>query len=151
MIPDQSTFTCMLQWHGDNENYETFLRTHRITFPEGQELTGGAAHNLQHPQQTNPEELFAASVATCMMQTILAVFSRAKVLVTAYSDEPEALLELVERRYKVTKVTLRPRILVQGPVDAEKFTTLIAKAHANCFITLSVQSDVIVLPEFISA
>ena len=81
MIPEQSTFTCAIYWHGDNEDYDTFPRTHRIAFRRGQELTVGAAHNLQHPQQTDPEELFAASVATCMMQTILAVFSRSKIAI----------------------------------------------------------------------
>ncbi len=150
MIPEQSTFTCAITWHGNNLDYDAFPRVHRITFPTGQELTAGAAHKVQHPQQTNPEELFAASVATCMMQTILAVFSRARIAIKAYSDEPEALLELVERRYKVTKVTLRPRILVEGPVDAEKFALLVQKAHANCFITLSVNSDVVVIPEYLS-
>jgi organic hydroperoxide reductase OsmC/OhrA len=150
MIPEQSTFTCTVHWHGNNSDYDNFLRVHRIAFPLGQEITGGGAHHVQNPEQTNPEELFAASVASCMMMTILAVFSRSKIVIKTYRDDPVALLELVERRYKVTKVTLKPKIVVEGPVDQEKFANLIQKSHANCFITLSVNSEVVVEPEFIS-
>jgi organic hydroperoxide reductase OsmC/OhrA len=119
--------------------------------PAGLQLKSGGAHMAQDPTQTNPEELFAAAVASCMMMTILAVFSRSKIVVTSYEDHPEALLELVERRYKVTKVTLKPRIVLEGPIDKEKFDNLIQKSHANCFVSLSVKSEVVVEPTFISA
>jgi len=81
--------------------------------------------------------------------TILAVFSKSKIPITAYDDKPESLLEFVERRFKVTRVTLRPRITVGTPIEKEKLETLIQKAHANCFITLSVRSEVIVEPTFV--
>ena len=152
MPPDKSVFTCKIRWLGsDNQDYDTFDRRHRITLRRGQEVIAGGAHEVQDASQTNPEELFAASVASCMMMTILAVFSRAKIPVLAYEDEPEALLEFVERRFRVTKVTLRPRITLAGQHDREKLDTLISKAHANCFITLSVKSEVVVEPAFVVA
>jgi len=151
MIPEISTFRCTLDWKGENRDYDTFPRLHEITFPGGARLTAGGAHKIEHPTQTNPEELFAASVATCMMMTILAVFSRSRIPVLEYHDEPEATLQLVERRYRVTKVLLRPRIVLEGSHDAEKLSTLIQKSHANCFITLSVTSEVVVEPTFVTA
>jgi organic hydroperoxide reductase OsmC/OhrA len=151
MLPEKSSFTCHIQWQGNTQDYDTFPRVHQITMPAGVTLKSGGAHNPQDPTQTNPEELFAAAVGSCMMMTILAVFCRSKIMVRAYEDHTEALLELVERRYKVTKVTLRPRIVVEGPVDREKFDNLIQKAHANCFISLSVKSEVVVEPEYLSA
>jgi organic hydroperoxide reductase OsmC/OhrA len=150
-LPERSTYTCVLAWSGNNTDYETFPRTHTVHFPNGGGLIGGGAGTVQHAQQSNPEELFAASVGSCMMMTILAVFCRSKIAVSAYEDRPEAVLELVERRYKVTKVILRPRITIVGEVDRAKFDTLVEKAHANCFISLSVKSEIIVEAEFISA
>jgi organic hydroperoxide reductase OsmC/OhrA len=152
MLPEKSSFTCRILWLGsDNTDYDVFDRRHRVTLPRGQEFITGGAHLVQDSAQTNPEELFAASVASCMMMTILAVFSRSKIAITAYRDEPEAVLELVERRYRVTKVILRPRIVLSGSYDREKLDNLIQKSHANCFITLSVKSEVVVEPIFVMA
>jgi organic hydroperoxide reductase OsmC/OhrA len=149
MIPDSSTFRCTIRWQGaNNTDYETFGRTHEVTLPAGQSIIGGAAHNIQHPEQTNPEELFAAAVGTCMMMTILAVFSIAKIPVLAYEDQVEALLEKVERRWWVAKVILRPRISLGGHYEREKLDNLIAKSHANCFVSLSVKSEIVVEPTF---
>jgi organic hydroperoxide reductase OsmC/OhrA len=152
MLPEKSVFTCKIRWLGrDNQDYDTFDRRHRIGLPRGQELLVGAAHKVQDSSQTNPEELLAAAVGSCMMMTILAVFSRSKIPVLAYEDEPEALMEFVERRTRITRVTLRPRITIAGQHDREKLDNLISKAHANCTITLSVKSEVVVESVFIVA
>ena len=152
MPPDSSLFNCKIRWLGsDNQDHDTFDRRHRISLPRGQEMIVGGAHQIQDSSQTNPEELFAAAVGCCMMMTILAVFSRAKIPILAYEDEPEALLEFVERRFRVTKVKLRPRITLKEMQDREKLDNLISKAHANCFISLSVKSEVVVEPVYVTA
>jgi organic hydroperoxide reductase OsmC/OhrA len=149
-MPDSSAFTCRIRWQGtSNSDYDTFIRKHEVTLPGGQSFISGGGLVVQHPAQTNPEELFAASVGTCMMMTILAVFSRAKIPILTYEDQPEALLQKGERSFSVTKVTLRPRITLQGTFDREKLDNLISKSHANCYISLSVKSDVIVEPTFV--
>jgi organic hydroperoxide reductase OsmC/OhrA len=150
MIPEKSSFTCNIVWQGaNNQDFEHFTRAHDIRFPLGQKLIGAGAHVVNTPEQTNPEELFAAAVATCMMMTILAVLSKAQIPVVSYEDQPVADLELVERRFRVTRVTLRPIIGIQGPIDVEKLTNLVQKSHANCFVTLSVKSEVIVEPTWV--
>ncbi len=151
MDTEPSIWTCELHWSGENGDYETFSRLSEVKFPGGQKLQAGAAHKVQSAAQTNPEEVFAAAVGSCMMMTILAVFSRSKVTVVSYDDKPEALLEFVDRRFRVTKVTLRPRIAIAGPIEPEKLQNLVGKSHANCFITLSVKAEVIVEPTFVSA
>jgi organic hydroperoxide reductase OsmC/OhrA len=146
---EPSTYSCKIRWQGDNRDYETFLRVMDVALPGGAKLKAGGAHKIQDLEQTNPEELFAASVGTCMMMTILAVFSKAQIVVTSYEDSPEALLEFVDRRFRVTKVTLRPRIKLTARVDEEKLKSLVEKSHANCFVTLSVKSEVLVEPVWI--
>jgi organic hydroperoxide reductase OsmC/OhrA len=152
MLPEKSLFSCKIRWlGGDNQDYDTFDRRHRVTLPRRQELVVGAAHKVQDSLQTNPEELLAASVGCCMMVTVLAVFSKSRVPVLAYEDEPKALMEFIERRTRITRVTLRPRITIAGQHDREKLNNLISKAHANCTITLSVKSEVVVEPAFVEA
>ncbi len=151
MLPETSSYTCSIHWEGGNEDYDTFSRLHSVGFPGGVKFSAGGTHHIEKPSQTNPEELFAAAVGSCMMMTILAVFSRSRITVSSYDDTPEAVLQYVERRYKITKVILRPRIVVEGTPDPEKMQTLIQKSHANCFISLSVKSEVIVEPTFVTA
>jgi organic hydroperoxide reductase OsmC/OhrA len=152
MLPETSSYFCTIHWQGDNvRDYDQFARLHEITWPGGQTLVSGAAHLIQNPRQTNPEELFASAVGSCMMATILAVFSKAQIPVTAYEDRVEAVLEFVERRFRVTKVFLRPQITLQGNFAEDKLKSLIEKSHANCFISLSVKSNVIVEPTFIQS
>jgi organic hydroperoxide reductase OsmC/OhrA len=152
MSLDSPLFTCRIRWLGsDNQDYDTFDRRHRISLLRGQEMIVGGAHQIQDSAQTNPEELLAASVGCCMMMTILAVFCRSKIPILAYEDEPEALMEFVERRNRITRVMLRPRITLTGRHDREKLDSLISKAHANCIITLSVKSEVVVEPVYVAA
>jgi organic hydroperoxide reductase OsmC/OhrA len=150
MLPDSSTFTCRIRWQGtSNTDYDTFDRRHEVILPGGQKLLGGGGLIVQDPKQTNPEELLAAAVGACMMVTILAVFTRSKIPIVAYEDQPEALLQKGERLYTVTKVTLRPRITIHGTLDRAKLDNLIAKSHANCYITQSVKSEVVVEPTYV--
>jgi organic hydroperoxide reductase OsmC/OhrA len=150
MNSEPSLHVCELHWQGDNSDFDHFPRLHPIRFPGGQQVQSGAAHHVQDPAQTNPEELFAAAVGSCMMMTILAVFSKARVTVLSYDDKPEALLDFVDRRFRVTKVTLRPRIMIRGPIEKEKLDSLVQKSHANCFVTLSVKSEVLVEASYVS-
>lgn len=150
MQSEPSLHVAEIHWRGSNADYDGFSRLHEVTFPGGQKVQSGGAHNIQSSTQTNPEELLAAAVGSCMMMTILAVFSKSRITVLSYDDKPEALLDFVERRFRVTRVTLRPRIVIQGPFEQEKLDTLVQKSHANCFIGLSVKSDVIVEPTFVS-
>lgn len=149
MNTESSVHGCRIVWQGDNRDYDNFSRVMNVAFPGGAAVKVGGATQIQDPRQTNPEELFAAAVGTCMMMTILAVFSRAQILVSSYEDTPEAVLEFVDRRFRVVKVTLRPKIRLGVKTESEKLTNLVQKAHANCFITLSVKSEVVVEPTWI--
>jgi organic hydroperoxide reductase OsmC/OhrA len=150
-MTEASTHSCNIEWRGNTLELDNFSRQHRITFPSQQELSGGTAGKAsQDFPHTNPEELLAAAVGTCLMMTVLAVFSKSRIKIVSYSDNPEALLEFVDRRYRVTKVTLHPIITVSEGIDIEKFNTLIQKSHANCFIALSVKSDVVIEPTFLT-
>jgi organic hydroperoxide reductase OsmC/OhrA len=149
MNTEPSLLRCTIDWTGDNREYETFSRVMNVGFPAGVQIRAGGAHKIQDPLQTNPEELFAAAVGACMMMTILAVFSKAQIPVVSYEDQPEALLEFADRRFRVTRVTLRPRIVLKASADEARLKSLIEKSHANCIITLSVKSEVVVEPTFV--
>ncbi len=141
-------FTCTVEWSGDTVDYDNFSRTHQVTFPRGQKLIESSAGQALDPTVTNPEELFAASLGTCLMLTFLAVCSRGRINVRSYVDNPEAIVEFVDRRNRVTKVILHPEITVEGEVPVDRLNTAFEKAHGNCIISVSTKAEVIMKPVF---
>jgi organic hydroperoxide reductase OsmC/OhrA len=129
--------------------YETYDRTHSIQFEGGQKIFGSstkATFGLE--EHTNPEELLASAVSSCHMLTFLAVASKKKKIVLNYEDSASAILEKGESgKMMVTKIFLKPVIQFspETPVDAEELEKMHESAHRNCFIGLSVKSEVIIL------
>ena len=90
----------------------------------------------------SPEDLFVASVNVCVMTTFLAVAERAGLAFLSYESEAEGRLELVEGKFQVTAIVLRPRIMLQPGGDPTKAKEVIEKAEANCLISNSIKTRV---------
>jgi len=58
----------------------------------------------------SPEDLYVAAANICLMTTFLAVAERAGLAFTSYQCEAEGRLELVDGKFQVTVITLRPHI-----------------------------------------
>lgn len=149
-MENQYTFTCTLHWSGNVADYDTFSRRHDIQFPGGKELPSSTFLQGAGTDATNPEELLAAAQSSCMMLTFLAVCSKSKVNILRYDDKAEALLERVDGKFRVTKITLRPQVVVAGAVEREKLNLLFEKAHANCYIGNSIRADVLIDPTYLN-
>ena len=141
-------FVCTIEWAGNTQDYDSFPRTHTVSFPRGQQIKGSSAGQRLDPVVTNPEELLAAALGTCLMLTFLAVCSKGKMNVLSYVDHPAATVELVDRRLRVTRILLRPEVTLEGDMDRERLDVAMQKAHGNCIISLSVKSEVLIEPVF---
>ncbi|MDR4478235.1 MAG: OsmC family protein [Nitrospira sp.] len=94
----------------------------------------------------SPEDLYVAAANACVMTTFLAVAERAGLTFTAYQCEAEGRLELVDGKFQVTTITVRPHITLQSGTDAAKAKELIEKAEANCLISNSMKTRMILEP-----
>ncbi len=94
----------------------------------------------------SPEDLFVASVNTCVMTTFLAVAERAGLAFSAYESVAEGRLELVEGKFQFTAITIQPTITLKAVADAAKAKELIEKAEANCLISNSMKARVTLEP-----
>jgi peroxiredoxin-like protein len=94
----------------------------------------------------SPEDLFVASVNTCVMTTFLAVAERAGLAFTSYESVAEGRLELVDGKFQFTAITLKPTITLPANGDAIKAKELIEKAEANCLISNSMKARVSLEP-----
>jgi peroxiredoxin-like protein len=97
----------------------------------------------------SPEDLFVASANVCLMTTFLAFAERAGLGFTAYDSEAEGRLELVDGRFQVTAITLRPRVTLKPGEDAAKAREIVEKAEANCLISNSMKSRITLEPTIV--
>ena len=112
-------------------------------------IAGSAAPAyLGDPGRANPEELFLAALSGCQLLTYLALAARAKIEVVGYSDDCEALLAPEAGKWRITRVVLRPRVVLAAGSDVDRARQLAHEAHEGCFVARSVSCEVAVEPVF---
>ena len=143
-----------LSWKNEGEDfsYKTYDRSHLLQFGGGTLVKASAAPDyLGNATLVNPEETFAASLASCHMLTFLAIASMKKYMVASYEDYAVAKLGKNEKlKMVVTTVYLRPNIIFKGDNIPDRTTIdeMHHRAHQECFISNSVLTEIIVEPVY---
>ncbi len=94
-----------------------------------------------------PEDLLVASVNACVMATFAAFADRLKLPVLSYVCEAEGLLEFSNGKYRMTRVTLKPRVSVGSSEAVGPTEKALHDAHDNCIVSNSITSIVDLQPE----
>lgn len=149
-----NTYYCVTEWagaaNGPTVNTRSFSRDVTIQFPNGIKFNASSAPEyLGDGDRVNPEQLFTASVSTCQMLTYLYEAGRAHIKILGYVDNAEGELGLKDGKMRITKVTLKPRIMISADSDPDKALELVYKAHDNCFVSNSISSEWVVKPEIV--
>jgi organic hydroperoxide reductase OsmC/OhrA len=139
--------TC--QWEGSTlAGYDQYPRAHSVRL-SGPELD---LHLSSDPafrgdsRLANPEQLLLAAAVSCQLLSFLAVASRARLDVLRYSDDAEAEMPEGDKPIRITRIRLRPEILMAvGPTE-ERVRHLVEQAHRECFIASSLKSEMSVEP-----
>lgn len=95
-----------------------------------------------------PEDMFVASVNACTMTTFVAYAQHKNVQLVGYESEAEGVLENVEGKYRITKVTLHPHVMLKSEEDVRQAREILEDAHRACFITNSTTAEVELFPQF---
>ena len=141
-----------LSWHGSTGGgYAAYDRTHQVTAPAaGVTLTLSADPTFRgDPTRLNPEQLLLAAASSCQMLSFLSLAAREGIDVVSYEDSAEALMPLEDKPVRITRITLRPRVAVVGPGDGERLRALMVRAHHECFIASSLNSEITIEPEIV--
>jgi organic hydroperoxide reductase OsmC/OhrA len=101
---------------------------------------------LAHPEKLNPQQLVVVAASSCQLLSFLAIAARARVQVLEYGDLAEAEMPEDDKPMRLTKITLRPRIVVGRDVKEEHVLKLTEMAHERCFIANSLSTEVAVEP-----
>ena len=98
-----------------------------------------------------PEELLVGALNTCMMLTFLTLAQGQGLLPVGYDSKADGLLEHADGKYRITKVTVRPRVTVKSEAELGPARTAMAGVEAHCFIRNSMTAEVALEPEYVVA
>lgn len=146
-------YRTLLEWTGNTgegtATYRGYERAHTIQ-AEGKPMIAASSDPSFRGDAAryNPEELFLASLSGCHMLWYLHLCSDAGVVVTAYVDEAEGVMEeTASGAGRFTSVTLKPKVTVRGQSMVAAAESLHAKANEMCYIANSVNFRVHHVPE----
>jgi organic hydroperoxide reductase OsmC/OhrA len=98
-----------------------------------------------------PEELLVGSLNTCLLLTFLSLAQARGLTPVAYESDAEGLLENVDGKYRITEVTVRPRVALASETELEVARKTMEGVEAHCFISNSITAQVKLTPEFLIA
>ena len=150
-MSDAHLYRCRLEWSGSTgQGYEGYSREHTVRSPPaeaGLRLSSDPAFRGD-PALLDPEQLLLVAASSCQLLSFLAVAARARVDVVAYEDDAEAVMPEDERPMRITRIVLRPRIVVSGDADEGRLRRYVDLAHEHCFIANSLNSEMAIEPRF---
>lgn len=139
-----------LRWTGSARQVAGKLRLERaftIEFAAKAPLAGSSPAVFDGDDRFhNPETLMVSSLAACHHLTYLAACERSGIALASYADHASGTLGIKDGKMRMVEVVLRPRVRVADAAHVERATELHAKAHANCFMSNSVNFEVKVEP-----
>ena len=150
-------YSVSVTWSGNlgsgTSGYRDYSRNYEIA-ADGKSVIPGSADPTFRGDRArwNPEELLVASLSACHKLWYLHLAAEAGVVVTAYADRAEGVMEVGRDgagRFK--RVVLCPTITVTAGSDVEGARTLHKPAHEKCFIANSVNFPVECEPEIVAS
>ena len=139
-----------LRWTGHATQVEGRLhlgRSFNLEFA-GKEPLSGSSPEVFHGDNRhhNPETLMVSSLMACHHLTYLAVCERAGIGIASYTDHGTGKLAMRDGKMRMVEVVLRPQVKLADAAHLERARELHEKAHANCFMSNSVNFDIRVEP-----
>jgi organic hydroperoxide reductase OsmC/OhrA len=137
-----------LSWTGSTGlGWDHYGRGHSATAPPAeQEIRLTTGESKGDPSVLNPEQLLLMAASSCQMLSFLHVAAKARIDVVAYEDDAEALMPEDAEPMRITEITLRPRIVIEGDASDERIRKLVDTAHEHCFIANSLNSAMTIRP-----
>jgi organic hydroperoxide reductase OsmC/OhrA len=144
------TFAGELAWTGEATDAAGRVKLGRafvVRFAGKPEIAGSspAVFNGDDARH-NPETLMVASLMACHHLTYVALCERAGIVLRSYEDAGSGTLAMKDGRIRMTEVALQPRVHIADAARVDEARALHEKAHAQCFMSNSVNFEVRVQP-----
>lgn len=146
----QHTYQARCSWSGSTgEGYQHYQREHTGAAPPARDSLVLSADQafLGRADHLNPEQLVVLAAASCQLLSFLAVAARARLDVMAYDDEAEGVMPADGYPVRLSRIVLRPRIMVAPGPTVERVRHLVEVAHRECYVANSLRTVIVVEAE----
>jgi organic hydroperoxide reductase OsmC/OhrA len=148
-------FVSHLKWTGADagptRDPASFSRDLDMSFEAATLPMSSAPSYRGNSSRVNPEQLFVAALSACQALTYLFLAAKNGIAVVDYADDAEGYLGTSDRKLRMVRVVLRPRITLESGADEARALALVETAHRSCFIGNSVSTPVEIVPVFACA
>jgi peroxiredoxin-like protein len=130
-------FNVKLNWIGDTVGLLTSASVSE-DLEVGSPIEFGGTEKLW-----TPEHFFLNAISSCLMTTFLALSKKMGFEILDFNCEAVGQIEIVEGRYKFTRIDLYPKVYIVNEELREKVEKAMEKTHKYCIIANSVNVEVI--------
>ncbi|MFC7492038.1 MULTISPECIES: OsmC family protein [unclassified Knoellia] len=145
----EHSYRATVAWEGSTGGgYTAYPRDHDGGVPPATEPLALSAdpHFRGDATRANPEQLLVLAASSCQLLSFLHVAASAKLDVLDYTDDAVGVMPEDVKPMRITRITLRPRVLVAAGSDVSRFDELMHEAHESCFIANSLTTEVVLEP-----
>jgi organic hydroperoxide reductase OsmC/OhrA len=145
-----------VEWTGNlgsgTDGYRSYSRDHAIRIVGKPALAGSSDPAFRgDATRHNPEDMLVAALSTCHMLSYLHMATVAGVVVTAYEDAAEGVMETSGDGGRFVEVVLHPTVTIRADSDPAAAAAAHETAHHACFIANSVNFPVRCEPRIVLA
>ena len=135
-------------WTGSTGlGYENYGRSHAVSAPPAEaRLAVTTGEYKGDPRLLNPEQLVVMAASSCQLLWFLHLAAKARVDVLEYEDHCEAEMPEDADPVRITRIALRPRIVIASDTPEERVARLCDQAHERCYVANSLTAEVSVEP-----
>lgn len=95
----------------------------------------------------SPEHLFKAAVSSCFMTSFTAIAEYSKFEFESLDVESSGVMSKEDGKFVMSKVILKPLLLIRDETQIKKAHRLLEKAEEICLISRSIKSEIEFHPE----
>ncbi len=136
MAEESHTYTTSLRWTAERRGTLSPEGLPQLEVATPPEFPGG------HPGIWSPEHLFVAAAEACLMTTFLAIAANSKLAFKEYSSRAEGRLEKTADGFRITKIVLRPRLVITDAAAADRAKRILERSEQLCLISRSMKTEV---------
>jgi len=140
MMSETHTYTTAVEWTREKRAALSSQGMPTIEVATPANFPGG------HEGIWSPEHLYTAAAEICLLTTFLSFAERAKLAFLSYKSEADGIMEKVEKSLLMSRIHIKPTIVVANETDRDEALKLIERAERYCLISNSMKSEVTIEP-----
>lgn len=94
----------------------------------------------------SPEHMFVASAEVCLLTTFLAIAENSRLEFVSYQSEAAGTVEKTDSGYDVTRIVIRPHVVIADESKIERTRRILDKAEEHCLVSRSMKTPVELQP-----